>query len=436
MTETARHEILGGKVQVFRRPTSPHWHCSCTVAGKQRRSTTRQESLARANDVATDWYLGLIGKYRAGEMREGKTFAEAADRFITEFEVLTRGQRSPIYVAGHKRRLSLHLVPFFGKMVLSEITSGAVQDYRLHRMSKGLSRKSQHKLQSAHSKGGRVEPDVPLEPPARTTLHQEIVCLRQVLKTAQRHRWLDHLPDLSAPYGASGKISHRAWFSPEEYKRLYNATRERARNPKGRGERWRKASETLHDFVLFMVNTGLRPDEALRLEHRDVKVVTDKATAERILEIEVRGKRGVGYCKSMPGAVIPFKRLQERHAAKPTDRVFASYQRELFNTILEELNLKTDRDGQSRTAYSLRHTYICMRLMEGADIYQIAKNCRTSVEMIEKYYASHIKDRLDAAAINVRRGRAKTATAAPAAQSEAAPNPRARKAPQRAVRKS
>ena len=39
--------------------------------------------------------------------------------------------------------------------------------------------------------------------------------------------------------------------------------------------------------------------------------------------------------------------------------------------------------------------------MEGADIYQIAKNCRTSVEMIEKYYASHIKTSLDAAAINI-----------------------------------
>jgi len=38
--------------------------------------------------------------------------------------------------------------------------------------------------------------------------------------------------------------------------------------------------------------------------------------------------------------------------------------------------------------------------MEGADIYQIAKNCRTSVEMIEKYYAAHIKTSLDAAAIN------------------------------------
>jgi hypothetical protein len=41
--------------------------------------------------------------------------------------------------------------------------------------------------------------------------------------------------------------------------------------------------------------------------------------------------------------------------------------------------------------------------MEGADIYQIAKNCRTSVEMIEKYYASHIKNMIDAAAVKVRR---------------------------------
>src|SRR6185503_14088015 len=44
-----------------------------------------------------------------------------------------------------------------------------------------------------------------------------------------------------------------------------------------------------------------------------------------------------------------------------------------------------------------------MRLMEGADIYQIAKNCRMSVEMIEKFYAAHIKNTLDAAAINVRK---------------------------------
>jgi hypothetical protein len=41
--------------------------------------------------------------------------------------------------------------------------------------------------------------------------------------------------------------------------------------------------------------------------------------------------------------------------------------------------------------------------MEGADIYQAAKNCRTSVEMIEKFYASQIKNTPDASAINVRK---------------------------------
>ncbi len=41
--------------------------------------------------------------------------------------------------------------------------------------------------------------------------------------------------------------------------------------------------------------------------------------------------------------------------------------------------------------------------MEGANVYQIANNCRTSVEMIEKYYAAHIKTSLDPVAINVMR---------------------------------
>jgi integrase len=74
-----------------------------------------------------------------------------------------------------------------------------------------------------------------------------------------------------------------------------------------------------------------------------------------------------------------------------------------MNNVLAELKFKFDREGRRRSSYSLRHTYICTRLMNGADIYQIAKNCRTSVEMIEKYYAAHLKTTLDAASINVRR---------------------------------
>lgn len=378
MAETARHALLDGRVQVYRRNGSPHWQCACSVGGRQRRRTTGQESLARAKDVAQDWYLGLLGKLRVGDLKAGKTFAEASERFIDEFEVITQGERSPVYVQGHRARLSNYLIPFFGQTLVSDITAGMVQDYRIHRLRV--------------VRGGKT--------PAASTLHQEIVCLRQVLKAANRRRWLDQLPDLSAPFRGSSKVSHRAWLAPNDYKLLYTTTRQ---NAHARGAS--PAAQDLHDYVLFMVNTGLRPDEASHIEYRDVAVVIDEATTDQILEIAVRGKRGVGWCKSMPGAVLPFQRLQERHEGPPSDRLFPTSLRAPLNAVLQALDLKFDREGRRRTAYSLRHTYISMRLIEGADIYQVAKNCRTSVEMIETFYAAHIKDVIDAAAVNVRKER-------------------------------
>ncbi|MEI9904446.1 MAG: site-specific integrase, partial [Asticcacaulis sp.] len=365
----ARHKIMDGRVQLYVRPDGPNWWCACTINGKQKRKSTGQESLAAAKDVARDWYLTLLGKLVAGNLDAatqpnavhhaglgdvskflsgdfaavgkgktkptGTTFAEAADKFIVEFKAITKGQRNPRYIENHEHRIKNHLKPFFGDKVLSEITSGLVQDYRVERMTEYEAVRARIEQEAA----ARIAANLPKEkrkgamlkvkPPARSTLHQEIVCLRQVLAFAYRHRWLTSMPDLRAPYKMSGKIVHRAWFSPKEYEALYTATGDRAKNPKK--ERWRLASENLHDLVLFMANTGLRPDEALRLEYRDVEVVTDEATGKRILEIEVRGKRGVGYCKSMPGAVYPFQCLKKRNDGKPTDRLFPTFQRELFN---------------------------------------------------------------------------------------------------------
>ena len=68
--------------------------------------------------------------------------------------------------------------------------------------------------------------------------------------------------------------------------------------------------------------------------------------------------------------------------------------------------LRVDREGRSRTAYySQRHTTSACASWRVADIYQIAKNCRTSVERMEKYYAAHIKTALDAVAINLMRSK-------------------------------
>ncbi|QHN03814.1 site-specific integrase [Granulicella sp. WH15] len=398
------HTILGGKVHVYKRPNSSSWQCATYLAGRNRRTTTKEDSLSKAKEFAEDWYLQLRGKLRDGELKTGRMFRDAAKLYLREFDIMTQGQRNATYARGQHARTNGYLVPFFGGMVLPEITAGKINEYRIHR------------LEEAKASRGK--------PPAHSTMHQEIVTLRQIFKTALRHGWIDHMPDMSAPYRASAKISHRAWFSPEEYKQLYEATRKRAQHPKQPRFRWE--AEQLHDYVLFSANTGLRPDEAMRLQFRDVKVIKDEGSGQTILEIEVRGKRGIGFCKSTEGAVRPFERLKTRprpdggpgragsrkesgewQQSGPTDRLFPKWSRDLFNKILDEEKLRKDRDDRPRTAYSLRHTYICLRLLEGADIYQIAKNCRTSVEMIEKYYAAHLKTQLDASAINVMRPRPK-----------------------------
>lgn len=375
------HPILGGKVLVYRRANTKNWQCSTRLNGRNWRVSTGEESLAQAKEFAEDWFFQLRAKdkEKGGNLRHEKTFADAAKKYFEEYDVITGGTRNRTYVAGNERRLRLYLIPFFGDLGLSEVTAGKIHEYRVMR-------------HQTNDKG---------KPPARNTMHQEIVTLRQVLKTAIRHGWLTHLPDMSMPYRHAEKVSHRAWFSPDEYKTLYKATRDRV--AKHNGGRFQWHAEQLHDYVLFMANTGLRPDEANRLEYRDVEIVEDEETNEIILLIQVRGKRGVGYCKSTPNAVHPFERLLKRNLPKPDDLLFPGNHVMMFNKILEEQNLKFDREGSRRTAYSLRHTYISMRLMEGADIYQIAKNCRTSVEMIEKYYASHIATSISAAAVNVKR---------------------------------
>lgn len=403
--EQESHDVLGGKATVFKRTESRYWYCSTYLEGRNHRTSTREEQLRDAIQYAEDWYIRLRGRSSAGVLQKQedppKTLREVADLFTKEYTAITEGQRSVRWVQGHEIRLRLHLLPFFGHLPVKEITAGRIDAYRVMRMTPPVEKNPQAKDKRK----------VSTRLPARKTIHNELVTLRLVLKTAVRHGYLAALPDLSPPYRGRSKVDHRAWFSPAEYKQLYQATRE---NKKNATQNLKWDAEQLHDYVLFMANTGLRPDEAANLLHRDIEIVDDGDTGEKILVIEVRGKRGVGYCKSMPNAVRPYERLRSRpkpiktdagHPALPgpSDPVFPSSHRKMLNTILDDNDLKFDRDGRPRTSYSLRHSYICFRLMEGADIYQIAKNCRTSVEMIEKHYAAHIKTTLDAAAINVRR---------------------------------
>jgi hypothetical protein len=108
----------------------------------------------------------------------------------------------------------------------------------------------------------------------------------------------------------------------------------------------------------------------------------------------------------MAEAVKVYEQLTTAYAAdglaEPDDFVFMPQYtnrdtalRELehqFNYLLADLGFKTGPQGEARTIYSLRHTSIMFRLLEGdkIDLLTLARNARTSVEMIERFYASKL----------------------------------------------
>ncbi len=110
----------------------------------------------------------------------------------------------------------------------------------------------------------------------------------------------------------------------------------------------------------------------------------------------IKGKRGGGSCQSYYGAVAPFRRILERRsiadASKCHEALFLVHHRTMLNRILVKKDLKMSKTNPpaKRDSVSLRATYICFRLLNGAPIYEIANNCRTSVAVIQESYARHL----------------------------------------------
>ncbi len=65
----------------------------------------------------------------------------------------------------------------------------------------------------------------------------------------------------------------------------------------------------------------------------------------------------------------------------------------------------TDNLDQSRTLYCLRHTAITFRLLygQGIDMLTLARNARTSVDMIENFYASTLAGEMNVGMLQSRR---------------------------------
>jgi hypothetical protein len=110
-----------------------------------------------------------------------------------------------------------------------------------------------------------------------------------------------------------------------------------------------------------------------------------------------------------------YQYMASRGFAQPTDYLFlpeikdreaASYLiTKDFRKVLIGTNLRKGHLGQNKTLYSLRHTAITNRLLygKGIDLLTLARNARTSVEMIERFYASQLTPEMNIGLLQSRR---------------------------------
>ena len=202
----------------------------------------------------------------------------------------------------------------------------------------------------------------------------------------------------------------RSWFNSAEYAKLHNTARlrigEKFDVSSKKNDKWRNGELTreLYDLILFMTNTFIRPTDIRVLQHKHVAVVRSKQVYLRLTHPMTKGH--AQPIVSMVGAIEVYesivKRQKQEGYANPDDYLFQPQNSNRdyamqqlyrqFDHLLKITNLKKDPLGESRTLYSLRHTAIMFRLTEsqGLDLLSLARNARTSVEMIDRFYAKHL----------------------------------------------
>ena len=150
----------------------------------------------------------------------------------------------------------------------------------------------------------------------------------------------------------------------------------------------------VYNFVLIMCNTGMRPSEAQNLVWRDVEIKTDKEGRDFVI-LNVRGKGKHRRLVAAHSVAEYLKRIRKiSKATKPNDAVFPNIEskpwKALYHDVLESLLTDTGllhfTSGKRRSTYCFRHTYATYRLTEGVDVYFLAKQMGTSVQMIEAHY--------------------------------------------------
>jgi integrase len=395
LTPTQRLQVLGaystvnpqvvylrdGELVVYRRTRSLLYQCRYKLAdGSWVRQSTRKAALEHAVAVACDIYDQARYRQRLGLAHRTHTYAQIAALTLTELRKQIDTSNGKTAFHTYISCIEKYFVPYFAEHRLEEITHTDVVEFELWR-DRQMTRK-----------------------PKTSTLNNFTSAWNRVIATAVERGYLSErvpVPKLTTK-GLKGKT--RPAFSEEEINTLllFMETWQH----KGRSALEQEIRPLLRDYIEMLLLTGMRHGtEALGICWRDIEWHTHKDV--KYLRVWVNGKTGGRWLIAKHRAVDVLRRLHARQAdIKHMDfedvlktrtpqllfRISNGYQppsmNGTFKRLMRDTGLLKNTEGQTRTLYSLRHTYATLELLNNStDIHTLSKQMGNSAAMIEKHYS-------------------------------------------------
>ena len=404
------------KLCLYKMQASKYWQVRCWIAGRTyRRSTQTQnlrQALSFARTVYEEWlaenYQSASGAAGAGQARaphapQAATAVSfgtlAAQMFANEEGRVGRGEWTVGSLQVLRNRLDTYVLPRWGAAPPSAVSYQSLLDF-INSMSE------------RHS---------------TTTISQYLVVVRKVLRHAVSAGHLEALPDFPK---VKVLTKSRGAFTPTEYRCIIRKARSLrgVRHPESGAEIRIKYKVRLKEQLMpadlawaigFMVHGFIRPSDLKTLKHKHVEIVRGDHTYLRLTLPETKS-HGKPIVTLFP-AVRIYQQIVKNNArcdlAKPDDYLFMPQLRDRdymlavlsfhLNWVLGLTGLKDGAHGQPRSMYSFRHSSITFRLLygQGIDLLTLARNARTSVDVINTYYASTVTGEQNIALLQSRRTR-------------------------------
>jgi site-specific recombinase XerD len=381
------------KLKVYLTNASCYWQVRCFFRGRVHTQSLRTTNKREALAAAKQYYEHLVGTFYAQQTAlqpdaaPEQQFETLAERVILlERDRVARGELAEMTYRNTAYRLRQYWLPLLRNKRIEAITH-----YDIVQAIGALSRRGISSI----------------------SLIQYLQSLRLIFKFAYAEQIITQIPTFPKIRKAS---TPRGGFTVDEYRLLVTTARQLAcvtelRKPATHRNRaggiftkTESVPRELSWLIGFMVNGFMRPSDIIHIQHQHVEIVRGEHLYLRLTLPET--KRHSTPIVTLRPAVRIYEKLRNymhtQGQAAPDDYLFLPAVRnraaagpilsQHFNKVLSEVGLRAGVTGQSRTLYSLRHTAIMFRLLygRGIDLLTLARNARTSVQMIEKFYASQL----------------------------------------------